>query len=151
MELNIGSNRYRNASGVIKVQDKEQIVLQIQTEDPRLLVTMDLYDATGNHVAHLRRNTWAFNSKNRFELQSSPASASLFTFPACLKLLEKETGEVILEINLVDKDTIHIPRGRVYSSKGQLIEITPHCWRLPGKPSMFGSVQDVRAGMVVMG
>ncbi|MGH7233637.1 MAG: hypothetical protein ACREJU_20085 [Nitrospiraceae bacterium] len=151
MELNIGTNRFRNANGVIKVQAKEQIVLQIQDEDCRLFLTMDLYDSAGNHLAHLRRNAWAFNTKNRFEIQTSPASGSLFTFPTCLKLLDKESDDPVLDIHLVEKDTIHILHGRVYSYKGQLLEITPHCWRFPGRPTMFGSVQDVRGGMVVIG
>ncbi len=151
MELHIGSNVYRNANGVLKVQEKEQVVLQIQAEDNRLLLTMDLYDSSGNHVAHLRRNAWAFNAKNRYEVHASPVSASLFTFPACVKVLDHETGSLILEANLVEKDTIHIPLGNVLSHKGQLLEITPHCWRFPGKPTMFGSVQDVHGGSIAMG
>ena len=151
MELNIGSNVFRNANGIIRVQDKEQIVLQIHEGDQRLFLTMDLYDASGGHIAHLRRNAWAFNTKNRFELLTSPASASLFSFPACVKLLDKESEVPVLNLSLVEKDTIHILQGKVYSHTGQLLEITPHCWRFPGKPTMFGSVQDVRGGIVTLG
>jgi hypothetical protein len=150
MEVNVGSNVYRNANGVLRVQEKEQIVLQIQ-EDHRLFLTMDLYDLDGNHIAHLRRNSWAFNTKNRYEIRTSPVAASLFTLPASVKLLDKETGDVILEVNLVEKDTLHIPQGKVFSHKGHLLEITPHCWRFPGKPTMFGSVQDVRGGIITIG
>ena len=151
MELNIGSNIFRNANGVVKVQEKEQIVLQIGTEEHRLFVTMDLYDAVGHHIAHLRRNSWAFNDKNRFEIRTSPTSESLFAFPVCLKVMDTQTKEPILEISLVEKSTVHIPQGRVFSHRGQLLEITPHCWRFPGKPTMFGSVQDVRGGVIAIG
>ena len=59
MELNIGSNVYRNANGVLTLERKEQIVIEARSESPQLLVTADLYDAKGDHVAHLRRNVWA--------------------------------------------------------------------------------------------
>jgi hypothetical protein len=151
MELNIGSNIYRNANGIVKVQEKEQIVLQIQPEGHRIFLTMDLYDSCRNHIAHLRRNSWGFNDKSRFDVQTSPVSESLFTFPACVKLINKETKEVVFEVSLVEKETVHIPHGKLYSHKGQLLEITPHWWRLPGRPTMFGSVQDARGAAAIIG
>lgn len=150
MELNIGSNIYRNANGVLKLEGKEQVVIEIRGESPQLLVTADLYDAKGGHVAHLRRNTWAFNFKSRFELNTSPP-LSLFTYPTWLKIVDKETAEPVLDINLVKEATVHIVNSRLYSHKGQLLDITPHCWRFPGCPAMFSSVQDIRGGSVVIG
>jgi len=44
MELNIGSNIIRNTIGVLNVQGKEQIFLEIG-EDDQLLLTMDIYDS----------------------------------------------------------------------------------------------------------
>jgi hypothetical protein len=150
MELNIGSNVYRNANGVLKLEAKEQIVIEIRGESPQLLVTADLYDAKGTHVAHLRRNVWAFNFKTRFELETSPA-LSLFTYPTWLKIFDKETAETVLDLNLVKESTVHILSGRLYSHKGQPLDITPHCWRFPGRPAMFGSVQDIRGSAIVIG
>jgi hypothetical protein len=150
MELNIGSNVFRNANGVLKLEGKEQVVIEVRGESPQLFVTADLYDAKGDHVAHLRRNLWAFNFKTRFELETS-AALSLFTYPTWLKIFDKETSETILDINLVKEGTIHILTSRLYSHKGQLLDITPHCWRFPGHPAMFGSVQDIRGGAVVIG
>lgn len=149
MELNIGSNIYRNANGVLTLDGKEQIVIETRGESPQLLVTADFYDAKGTHVAHLRRNVWAFNFKTRFELETSPA-LSLFSYPTWLKILDKETGETILDITLVKEAMVHIANGRLYTHKGQLLDITPHCWRFPAYPAMFGSVQDIRGGAVVI-
>jgi len=150
MELNIGSNIYRNANGVLTLEGKEQIVIEARGESPQLFVTADLYDAKGDHVAHLRRNVWAFNFKTRFELETS-ATLSLFTYPAWLKIFDKETSEAVLDINLAKEATVHIVNGRLYSHKGQLWDITPHCWRFPGSPAIFGSVQDIRGGAIVIG
>ncbi len=58
-ELVIGSNRLIDASGVIVVMDKEKVSLE-RGHDDQLLLTMDVYNADGKHVAKLRRNAWAF-------------------------------------------------------------------------------------------
>ena len=150
MELNIGSNIYRNANGVLKLEGKEQVVIEVRGDSPQLFVTADLYDAKGTQVAHLRRNVWAFNFKSRFELETSPA-LSLFTYPTWVKIVDKETAETVFEINLLKEATVQIANGRLYSHKGQLLDITPHCWRFPQCPAMFGSVQDIRGGAVIIG
>ena len=150
MELNIGSNIYRNTNGILSLEGKEQIVIETRGESPQLLVTADLYDVKGDQVAHLRRNVWAFNFKTRFQLETS-AALSLFTYPAWLKIVDKDTAEVVLDITLVKEATVHILNGRLYSHKGQLWDITPHRWRFPGSPAIFGSVQDRRGGAVVIG
>ncbi|WP_447980324.1 hypothetical protein [Candidatus Nitrospira bockiana] len=150
MELTIGSNVFRNASGVIKIEGKEQIVLEVRAEDPRLLLTLDLYEADGVHVAHLRRNVWRFNAKTRFELETSPV-LSLFTYPFWVKILDTQTGAAVLDIHLVKEDTVFVASGRIHSHKGRLLEVTPHFLRFPGTPTMFGSAQDVRGTAVSIG
>lgn len=150
MDLNIGSNIYRNTSGILKIQGREQIVLEIRGEEKPLFLTMDFYDAQGAHLAHLRRNVWAFNYTNRFEIQTSQGPQSLFTYPALVRIIDKETGDTAVEVRLVEKESIHIPHGKFYSHKGQLLEITPHCLRVPGFPSLFGNVLDVRGGPVAI-
>src|SRR5213594_3674789 len=130
MELNVGSNIFRNANGVLALQGKEQIVLEMKPDHTQLLLTMDLYDAEGNHLAHLRRNSWAFNDKNRFQLSTSPIALSLFKDPVWLKLTDKETGDVLLEVSAVNKEKVQVLRGRFHTHKGKLVEITSHYCRM---------------------
>src|SRR5207249_12124811 len=99
MELNIGSNIFRNTNGVLALQGREQNVLEMRPDQTQLLLTMDLYDKEGSQIAHLRRNSWAFNDKDRFQLSTSPVALSLFRDPVWLKLTDKETGDVVLEVN----------------------------------------------------
>ena len=150
MELNIGTNVYRNTNGVLIVHGKEQLVLQIQPENHQLCLTMDFYDATGTQIGHVRRNIVAFDSENRFELSASPASLPLFTSPSWLKVLDKTTGETVLEATLTEHEQIHIVQGKFYSHKGQLIEITPNYCRIPGNPATFGNVVDVHGNPVLL-
>jgi len=150
MELNIGTNIFRNTNGIVKLHGKEQVFLEVQAEPPSLVMTIDLYDANGSHIAHLRRNKWAFNQKNRFDLQTSTTLA-LFTYPAWLRIMDKETGDTVLDVNLVKEDTVHILKGKFLTHKGQPFEVTPHFWRLAGIPTMFGSVQDNRGSAITIG
>jgi len=151
MELTLGSNSFRNSNGVLKLQGKEQIVLELRAVDHQLLLTMDLYDSAGSHVAHLRRNSWAFNRDNRFALSASPPSLPLFTSPTWLKLTDGETGEIVLEARVVQDDQIQVPSGKFYTHNGQLFEITSHLCRLEGGVTMFGDAFDVGGRAVVIG
>ncbi|MGH7235178.1 MAG: hypothetical protein ACREIO_02245 [Nitrospiraceae bacterium] len=151
MELTLGSNSFRNSNGVVKLQGKEQFVLELRAVDHQLLLTMDLYDSAGSHVAHLRRNSWAFNRDNRFALSASPPSLPLFTSPTWLKLTDSETGEIVFEARVVQDDQIQVPSGKFYTHKGQLFEITSHLCRLAGGVTMFGEAFDVGGGAVVIG
>ena len=76
MDLKLGSNTFRNTSGVLTLQGKEQVVLELKPETFQLLLTMDLYDAEGTRIAHLRRNNWVLNKEDAFAFASGPASAT---------------------------------------------------------------------------
>jgi hypothetical protein len=151
MELAIGSNTFRNTNGVLTLQGKEQLVLEFRPESNLLLLTMDLYDKDGDHIAHLRRNRWAFNIEDRFTLFSQPPSPSLFLDPPSLRLLDQNSDEVVFEAAVVEKEKIVISQGTFFTHQGQLVEITSHLCRLSGITTMFGEVRDVRGGPVVLG
>lgn len=141
MELNIGSNIIRNTSGVLNVQGKEQISLEIGERDNQLLLTMDIYDSAGDHIAKLRRNAWVFNKRDQFEVNTSLVS---------LKLIDKETGEIVVEANVVDKDKIQVLQGRFYTHTGHLLEITPEFWRIGDSIKMSGNIIDSCGGAVAI-
>ena len=141
MELDIGSNIIRNTSGVLNVQDKEQIFLEIG-DDGQLLLTMDIYDSGKEHIAKLRRNAWAFNNKKRFEITTTPAS---------LKLIDRVTGDTVVEANVVSKDKLKVSNGKFYTHNGVLLEITPQYWRVGGGIIMGGNILDGGGGAMAIG
>ena len=141
MELDIGSNIIRNTNGVLNVQGKEQIFLEIG-DDGQLLLTMDIYDSGNKHIAKLRRNAWVFNNKERFEITTTPAS---------LKLIDKETGDTVVEANVVSKDNLKVSNGKFYTHNGVLLEITPQYWRVGGGITMSGNRFDGSGGAVAIG
>lgn len=151
MDLTIGSNSFRNTNGVLTIHGKEQIVLEVASESDQILLTMDLYNASGRQVAHLRRNEWKFNVDDRFAFSAAPASPSLYGGAPWLKLVDKETGETVLEATATDREKVQIIEGKLYTHKGQLLEITSHLCRIAGVVTMFGDTRDVRGGAIVIG
>ena len=121
------------------MRGKKQIFLEIG-RDGQLLLTMDVYDSARNHVAKLRRNAWAFNKEDKFEVTTTPAS---------LKLIDKKTRDVVVEVNVESKDIIKILRGKFYTHTGELLEVTPQFWSIGGGVKMSGNTFD--GGAVVIG
>ena len=151
MDLTIGSNSFRNTNGVLAIHGKEQIVLEIVSENDQLILTMDLYNASGHQVAHLRRNEWKFNMDDRFAFSAAAAAPSLYGSAPWLKLDDKETGDTVLEASVTDRDKAQILQGKFYTHKGQLLEITSHLCRIAGVVTMFGDTRDARGGAIVIG
>jgi uncharacterized protein YxjI len=123
LEINIGSNVFKNTNKILIVDGKEQISIETGQNDFQLLLTMEIYDSNGNHIAKLRRNSWVFNDKNRYEIT---------TYPKSLKLIQKKTKETIIEINVESSTLIQILNGRFFTQQKQLCIITPAELRIGG-------------------
>ncbi len=71
--------------------------------------------------------------KNRFEITTNPKS---------LKLIDKKTNLVVVEINVIGKNKVEILHGKFYTHKGNLLEITPNYWRINKGIKMSNNVFD---------
>jgi hypothetical protein len=149
VEINLGSNNMRNTNGVIKLQGREQLVLE--HNPTQIFLTMDLYDDAGTHLAHLRRNTWAFNRRERFVLQTSSPAVTSFSESPWLKILERQNGAIVLEVNMDANGRLNVFNGQFHTRKGDLVEITPHVCRIGTSVSLFGDVRECRGGSVIIG
>ena len=132
MELKIGSNIIRNSTGVLNVQGKEQISIGFGRESTQLLLTMDIYDSGGKHIAKLNRNAWVFNEKERYEITTHPQS---------LKLIDTKSGDTVVQASILAPGKIEVSQGTFYTHKGHLLEITPEYWKIGGL-KMSGNVID---------
>jgi len=143
MELNIESNIIRNSSGVLNVDGKDQIFLEIGKIDNQLLLTADIYNLQGNHIAKLRRNAWAFNRDEKFKITTDPASLNLIEL---IEEEEEETEQIIFEAKVLGKDKIEVPQGKFYTHRGDLVEITPEFWQIKDW-TISGNSIDARGGL----
>jgi hypothetical protein len=122
-KLTIGSNVLEQTSGVIVADGEPLVFLERGKRDDQLLLTCNVYDSNGERVGKLRRNAWAYNADDRF---------AVTTNPALLALIEREGREVVLEVNVEGPDEISIPRAKLYTRSGQLIEVTPAFLKVGG-------------------
>ncbi|HXV68167.1 MAG TPA: hypothetical protein VD738_04510 [Nitrospira sp.] len=151
LALLIGSNLFRNTSGVIKIQGKEQIVLESRPEQGLLLLTMDLYGEGGTHVAHVRRNVLALNQSGQYAVEAHHAQSEVSGDFPWVRLVDRRSGESVLEARIAAEHRVQIAAGRFYSHTGMLIEITPNFCRIGASTTLFGDIVESRGGMVVLG
>jgi hypothetical protein len=150
-ELLIGSNIFRNTNGVVTIQGKEQLVLETRPEQGLLLVTIDLYDATGTQIAHVRRNTLVINQAGQFTIDIHQATTNMPSDAPWVRLYNRQSGEIAFEARIVSDNRIQITSGRFYSHTGALVDITPHYCRIGSGRTLFGDVVENRGGTVVLG
>lgn len=151
LELHIGSNVFRNTNGVVKLQGKEQLVLEVQTEPPALMLTMDLYDEQGGRVCHIRRNRVAAQGATRFAVAVEAHDDPAATDHQTVKVSDQTTGQTVLEVLFFQKRKLRIPAGTFHTSKGELVTISPHYCRIGSGLTLFGNVAESRGGIVAIG
>ena len=139
MQVNIGSNVFINTPIILEVMKEPQIIIEEGKNDFQALLTMDFYNEEGTHIAKLRRNAWVFNNKN-YEITTNPKS---------LKLMEKETNEMIMEINVESTSAVRVSNAKFYTSHGQQCTITPNTFVI-GSLKMGGCVfTDSKVGISI--
>lgn len=150
-ELLIGSNIFRNTNGVVTIQGKEQLVLEARPEQGLLLVTIDLYDATGSQIAHVRRNVLVINRAAQFSIDIHQATTDMPSDAPWVRVYSRQSGEIAFEARIVSDNRIQITSGRFYSHTGALVDITPHYCRIGSGRTLFGDIVENRGKTVVLG
>ncbi|CUQ65478.1 hypothetical protein [Candidatus Nitrospira inopinata] len=150
-ELLIGSNVFHDTNGVVMIEEKEQLVLEWRPDEELLLVTMDLYDERGIHVAHLRRNVFAVNRSAQFSVEVHRSADDIGADPPWVRLFDNQSGLSVLDVHITSEHRVRISSGRFHSHRGTPVEITPHYCRLGSQATLFGEIVEARGGMVVLG
>jgi len=151
LELHVGSNVFRNTNGVVKFQNKEQLVLETQPQPLALLLTMDLYDEQGTRVGHIRRNSLSAHSTGRFTINVKANEDSTQEDQPSVTVADRTTGQTVLEASLVRGRKVRMTVGHFYTHKGELVTISPHYCRIGTGLTMFGNVTESRGGAAAIG
>jgi hypothetical protein len=151
LELCIGSNIFRNTNGVVQIHGKEQLVIETNRKHGLFLITLDLYDAHGARVAHLRRNALTLNEGNRFavEVHLEPSLSSV-DGPS-VRLTDLQSGGIVLTAAMTSAHKASLLYGKFYSHRGIQVEITPHYCRIGSGRTLFGDIVESRGGPVILG
>lgn len=151
LELYVGSNVFRNTNGVVKLQGKEQMVLETQSQPLALLLTMDLYDEQGTRVGHIRRNALSAHSTGRFTINVKTSGEATPGDPPSVTVADRATGHTVLEACLMQKRKIRITGGRFCTHKGDVVTVSPHYCRIGTGLTLFGDVAESRGNAAVIG
>ena len=151
LELHVGSNIFRTTNGVMKFQGKEQIVLEVQSDPPALLLTMDFYDEQGQRIGHLRRNQLSAVGSSRFAVGVTAPSDATLDDPLTVTVSERATGNTVIEVYLFQRRKIRFTTAHFHTHKGDVVSISPHYCRLGTGLTMFGDVVEGRGGTAAIG
>lgn len=151
LELLVGSNVFRTTNGVIKLQGKEQIVLEVQSTPPSLLLTMDFYDEQGQRIGHLRRNQLSIAGAKRYAVSVTAASDATLDNPLTVTVSDRMTGTAVLEVYLFQWRKIRITNANFHTHKGELVSVSPHYCRIGTGLTKFGDVVECRGEAVSIG
>jgi hypothetical protein len=141
MDIEIGSNVYQNCDGTVEIENIPQIEVSLPKPDGPLRVNCVLYDEVSRLIVKVVDSTLAFNERRAHELSRTPTS---------LLIKNRETGKVVLQVELQDSGLVRITQGELLTVKGHLLQITPTEWRIE-KRHASGKVQDLKGKSVAIG
>jgi hypothetical protein len=151
LELHVGSNVFRNTNGVVKLQGKEQLVLETQLDPLMLLLTMDLYDDRGTRIGHVRRNVLSAQSGARYTINVKTSSEANPNDPPSVAIADRSTGHTVFEACLMQRRKIRITVGHFRTHKGELVTVSPHYCRIGTGVTLFGDVAESRGSSAAIG
>ena len=141
MDLEVGSNLYRNTDGTIEIEGVPQLQIALKPSTNALLINFALFDANGKMTAKLVDSTLMFNERRAYEVTKAPAR---------LTLTHIESKDVVLQIEVKKPDVVSFTKGGFHTVKGHLLEVSPAEWKVD-KQRSSGTTQDVQGGAVKIG
>jgi hypothetical protein len=141
MDLEIGSNLYRNTDGTVEVEGVPQMTIGLRKPEGPLLVTFVMFDQVGRVVMKVVDSTMAFNERRAHELEKT---ATRFA------LKHVESGKVVILMEVKQPGRVTVTQGDWVTIKGHRMEILPHEWRLD-KLKKAGDDVDAKGGPVRLG
>ena len=141
MDIEIGSNLYRNSNGTIEVEGVPQIQLARHPSTRALLVNFALFDSNGRMLAKVVDSTIMFNERRAYEVTKTDKSVAM---------KEIESGKLVLHFEMKASDVVALSRGEFHTMKGHLLEVSPKEWKLD-KQQQSGLTQDAKGGAVSIG
>lgn len=140
IDVEIGSNVYRNSNGTIEIEGVAQIDVVLPKPEGPLKVNCVLYDSASRLTVKIVDSTLAFNERRSHELTRTPTS---------LLVKNTETGKVVLHLELKDGRVV-FKQGELLTVKTHLLQVSPTEWRIE-KHHMSGKDSDMQGKAVAIG
>lgn len=141
MNLEIGTNVYRNTDGTVEVEGVPQLTVTLPKPEGPPLVNFVTFDSGGRMTSKMVESTMQFNERRALDLAKTPAG---------IKLTHTETGKVILHVEMKSPDYVVIKQANFITVKGHTLDVSLVEWRID-KRRMSGTETDVKGGAVAIG
>ena len=141
MDIEVGSNLYRNSNGTIEIEGVPQIQVTRHPLTGALLVNFALFDANGRMLAKVVDSTLMFNERRVYDLSKTTNSVTF---------REAASGKVLLQLDAKTPDLVSFSRGEFHTMRGRLIEVSPKEWKIE-KERKSGVVFDAKGGAISIG
>ena len=141
MDVEVGSNLYRNTDGMIEIEGVPQIQVTLKPATGMLLVNFALFDMEGKVTAKLNDSTLMINEKRAYEVTKSPKS---------LLLTHLASGTVILQMDVKASEVVAFTQGEFHTMKGHVIHVSPAEWKID-KLRVSGTTHDLKGRSVALG
>ena len=141
MDIEIGSNLYRNSNGTIEVEGIPQIHVARHPSTGTLLINFALFDSNGRMMAKVVDSTMMFNERRAYELTKTNQS---------LAMKEAESGKILFHFEVKASEVVSFSQGEFHTMKGHLFRVSPTEWKLD-KQRKTGLTHDAKGGAVTIG
>ncbi|HEX5646478.1 MAG TPA: hypothetical protein VFX56_05870 [Nitrospira sp.] len=141
MDIEVGSNLYRNSDGTIEIEGVPQIQVTRHPSTGALLVNFALFDVNGKMLAKMVDNTLMFNERRAYAVSKSAERVAL---------KEAETGKVLLQLDVKTPGLVSCSHAEFHTMKGHLLEVSAKEWKVE-KQTKAGQTIDAKGGAVSIG
>ncbi|MBH0209626.1 MAG: hypothetical protein HP495_14140 [Nitrospira sp.] len=141
MDIEIGSNLYKNFNGTVEVEGVPQLQVSRHPSTGSLLVNFALFDSNGRMLAKMVDSTLMFNERRAYEITRTDKR---------LLMKEADSGKVVLQLDVKDAQGISLAQGEFHTMKGHLLQVTATEWKVE-KQRKSGLTHDAQGGAVSIG
>ncbi len=141
MDLEIGSNVYRNTDGTVEVEGVPQLTVTPPKKDGPPIVNFVTFDTGGRMTSKMVESTMQFNERRSLDLTKTQAG---------IKLTHADSGKVVLHVEMKSPDYVVVKEANFVTAKGHTLDVSLVEWKV-GKSRMSGTTTDVKGGAVSIG
>jgi hypothetical protein len=141
-EIKLGNNTIRNSTGVLEIDGKEVIGMDLGN-DEKLLLYAQIYGADGAHLARLWKGKPAFGG-DAFDVTRTRER---------ITLVEKGSGRVVFDARLAQlgKPLIEVLRADLYGPGGSHVEVRADGSVVAGGVTLTGNTIDGFGSAIAIG
>lgn len=141
MDIEVGSNLYRNSDGTIEVEGVPQIQVTRHPSTGALLVNFALFDVNGKILVKMVDSTLMFNERRAYAVSKTAER---------VVLKETDTGRVLLQLDVNASGLVSCSHAEFHTMKGHLLEVSAKEWKIE-KQTKAGQTIDAKGGAVSIG